>query len=396
MIRDLNILIVIPVYNHGSTLPTIVEACLATGYDVLVVDDGSDDNCLSKISELQCLTLRFDQNKGKGVALLQGARKAAELGCDTIITIDADGQHSPADIPLLVDKARNCEVVSLVIGSRQMIQKTVPKSSHFGRSFSNFWVRLECGMELPDTQSGYRLYPVRELLQLNLTRCRYDFEIETIVKLAWAGVDITSVPVMVHYPPPDKRVSHFHKVKDNLRLTWLHSQLLFRRLLPWPHKRLIEKEPLRKQVSETIHKNPFKTLGKMCREHSSPLWLAMAVWLGIFIGALPLLAAHTIVILYIAHRFHLNKVAAVAASQLCMPPVVPVICIQTGYYLRNGVFLLDLSWKKWLLEIHERLWEWLIGSLLIGPVLGLIVGSVVYWMAARVQNQNVIKPPTSA
>jgi len=117
----------------------------------------------------------------------------------------------------------------------------------------------------------------------------------------------------------------------------------------------------------------------------------MAVFLGIFIGALPLLAAHTIVIIYIAHRFHINKVAAVAASQLCMPPVIPIICIQTGYYFRNGVFLLDLSWKRWLLEIHERVWEWLIGSLLIGPVLGLLVGSVVYWMAARMQSKNEVK-----
>ena len=147
MIRDLNILIVIPVYNHGSTLPGVVKSSLDAGYDVLVVDDGSNDSCLGNISDQQCLTLRFDHNSGKGAAILQGATQAAELGYNTIITIDADGQHSPADIPLLVDKAQNCTAASLVIGSRQMIEETVPRSSHFGRSFSNFWVRLECGMD---------------------------------------------------------------------------------------------------------------------------------------------------------------------------------------------------------------------------------------------------------
>lgn len=399
MIRDLNILIVIPVYNHGSTLPGVVRSVLASGYNVLVVDDGSDDKCLDSLVDLQCLTVRFPTNKGKGAALQEGARKAAELGYNTIISIDADGQHSGADIPILVEKAQECDSPALIIGAREMIQETVPRSSHFGKAFSNFWVRLECGMELEDTQSGYRLYPVKELLQLKLTRSRYDFEIETIVKLAWAGIDILSVPVTVDYPAADKRISHFHKFKDNLRLTLLHSQLVMRRLLPWPHQRLAGAEPLGKEITKkvyTVHRNPLKTLGEMCREHSSPLWLAMAVWLGIFIGALPLLAFHTITIIYVAHRLHINKIAAVAASQLCMPPVVPVICIQTGYYMRHGELLLDLSWQKWLLEIHERLWEWLIGSLLVGPLLGLLVGSFVYWAAARLQSQKKLDGVTKA
>ncbi len=394
MIRDLKILIVIPVYNHGSTLPSVVKSTLATGYEVLVIDDGSNDNCLDAISDLKCFSIRFNQNRGKGKALLQGALKAAELGYDTIISIDADGQHNPADLSLLVEKARYCKEPALVIGSRKMVQKTVPRSSHFGKEFSNFWVQMECGMELADTQSGFRLYPVRELLQLKLTRTRYDFEIESLVKLAWAGVEIVSVPVTVHYPPADKRISHFHKFKDNLRLTVLHTQLVLRRLLPWPHQKLVNKEPIQKIVRETVSRNPIKVLKEMCRENTSPLWLALAAWLGIFAGALPLLAAHTVVIIYIAHRLHINKVAAVAASQLCMPPVVPVICIQVGYFLRKGEFLLDLSWQRWLLEIHERLWEWLIGSLLVGPILGFIVASVLYKMAIHIKKHKEIKAQT--
>jgi uncharacterized protein (DUF2062 family) len=116
------------------------------------------------------------------------------------------------------------------------------------------------------------------------------------------------------------------------------------------------------------------------------MWLATAVWLGIFMGALPLLAIHTIAIIYVAHRLHMNKVAAVAASQFCMPPVVPVLCIQMGYYLRKGELLIDFSWQPWLLGVHERLWEWLIGSLLVGPLLGLIGAGIMYFAASRLQH----------
>lgn len=95
-------------------------------------------------------------------------------------------------------------------------------------------------------------------------------------------------------------------------------------------------------------------------------------------GALPLIACHTVAIIYVAHRVHLNKIAAVAASQFCMPPVVPVLCIQAGYFMQNGSLLLDFSWERWGLEAHYRLWDWLLGSLLVGPFLGLIGGIIVY------------------
>lgn len=380
-----SIIVVIPVYNHAATLADVVKGVLSCGHRALVIDDGSTDNCLQKIKHLDCITLRHEKNLGKGAAILTGAEKAASMGFSAIITIDADGQHNPLDIKTIADEYNRQFPPVLIIGARRMVENSVPKSSHFGKHFSNFWVRLECGYDLPDTQSGFRLYPVTELLQLKLTRSRYDFEIESIVKLAWAGVKITSVPVSVHYPPGNKRISHFHKIKDNCRLTLLHSQLVLRRLLPLPHKKLIRDKPLQQKILASLHRNPLKTLAKICKEHSSPFWLAIAVWLGLFMGALPLLACHTIAIIYVAHRLHINKVAAVAASQFCMPPVVPVICIEAGYFLRNGHFLVDLSWQRWLLEIHQRLYEWFIGSLVVGPIIGGIGGLLMYWTAVRIQ-----------
>ena len=175
------ILVVIPVYNHGRTLREVVEKSLRTGIDVLVVDDGSTDNAMSTISDMDCLAHSIDVNQGKGAAIMAGARIASEKGYDAIITIDADGQHDPASIPLLAEETKNQWPV-VVLGNRRMIDETVPRSSLFGRSFSNFWVRLETGWSLPDTQSGMRLYPVRELLLLPIQTSRYDFEIESLVR----------------------------------------------------------------------------------------------------------------------------------------------------------------------------------------------------------------------
>ncbi len=379
--RALKTLVLIPLYNHADTVAEVVKKAISTGYPVLVVDDGSTDNGLISLKNLDCQTIILPENRGKGAAILAGARYAAENGFEALVTLDADGQHNPLEAEALIAEAEQGTWPAVIIGAREMTQETVPGSSHFGKNFSNFWVRLECGRSLPDTQSGMRLYPVKELLLLDLKRTRYDFEIELLVKAVWAGVDARSVSVSVHYPPADERISHFNKLIDNWRLTLLHTSLICRRLMPLPYKQVIAKE--KHTEKPLVVKNPWQTLKNICKESSSPFWLAVAVWFGVFLGALPLIACHTIAIIYVAYRFQLNKVAAVAASQFCMPPLVPALCIEVGYYLRNGEFLLDLSWDRWLLEIPQRLWDWFLGSLIVGPVLGLAFATLVYWFSRR-------------
>ncbi len=384
-------LLVIPVYNHGGFLKEVVRKGLATGLPLLVVDDGSTDRGTAELKDLDCYIITIAVNRGKGAAIMAGARFAADHEFDAIVTFDADGQHDPADAVKLISRAERQWPV-IVVGAREMTEATVPKASLFGRAFSNFWVRLETGMDLPDTQSGYRLYPVRELLRLPLKSLRYDFEVEVLVRAAWARVPVDSIPVSVHYPPQGERCSHFHKLKDNFQLTCLHTKLVTRALMPWPHRPLIdvndEAEPgaLPRGLS-LLH--PVKLLKRLCREHTSTLELSVAVWMGLFLGALPLLACHTLAILYVTHRLHLNKLAAVTASQLCAPPVVPVLCIQVGYFLRHGSFLLELNWETGVVELHYRLWEWLLGSLLVGPLLGFVFGGLVYWCVNRFRSREV-------
>jgi uncharacterized protein (DUF2062 family) len=374
------ILMVIPLFNHGSSVRAVAEKALAADWPLLVVDDGSSDGGADRVTDLDCRLISLEQNMGKGAAILAGAAYALEHGFEAIITVDADGQLDPAEAAVLAEAAEH-QWPAIVIGARRMDRDNAPGSSLFGRAFSNFWVRLECGRDLPDTQSGFRLYPVREIIALATGCRRYDFEVEVVTRSAWAGMPILSVPISVHYPPAEERESHFHQFKDNFRLTCLHTRLVVRALLPLPHKQLVEVTPEEKVIERQeklsmLH--PVRFVKRLCREHTSALHLASAAWMGVFLGALPLIACHTVVIIYVCHRLHLNKLAAVTASQLCAPPLVPILCIQTGYFMRHGRLLLEINWDTMVLQGHYRLWEWLLGSLLMGPLLGLIAGALLY------------------
>ena len=360
-------LVVIPVYNHAATLRRVAEGALAQGLAVLVVDDGSTDGSLDSVADLPVARHRLPVNRGKGGAILAAAQLARDRGFQAILTMDADGQHDPADAGELLRTAASAWPC-IVIGARRMETLNVPRSSLFGRDFSNFWVRLECGQTLPDTQSGYRLYPV-EFLQLSrfLSR-RYTFEVEVLVRGRWAGLPLLSTPVSVYYPPGDERVSHFHKFKDNLRLSFLHTYLVTRSLIPWPHRRLFQGKAVAPPLPSIFQ--PVRFFKALCSEHSSAAQLSAAVFVGIFIGALPIIPFGTAAIVYASLRLHLNKLAAVGAGNLSCAPLVPFLCIQVGHYLIHGGFWYEFNRHTLLEQLHLRLWEWLLGALLLGPLLG--------------------------
>ena len=102
--------------------------------------------------------LRHERNRGKGAAILTAAAAARQQGMTHIATIDADGQHDPADLPRLAAVVEE-DPTTLVVGHRDFSAANVPGASRFGRGFSNFWLRLQTGQSLGDTQSGFRIYP---------------------------------------------------------------------------------------------------------------------------------------------------------------------------------------------------------------------------------------------
>ena len=365
--EPLKALLLIPVYNHGKTLRGVVEAGLRDGHEVLVVDDGSTDGSLDTVGDMPIQCHRLPENRGKGAAIQAGARIAQSLGFEAVITLDADGQHDPADAKLLL-KAGAEAWPAIVLGARRMDTENVPSSSLFGRAFSNFWVRLECGRALPDTQSGYRLYPVALLTQPGFLSRRYTFEIEVLVRGSWAGLGILSTPVSVYYPPGDERVSHFRGFMDNARLSVLHAWLVTRSLIPWPHRRPFARQEPERSPSSLFH--PVRFFKRLSQEHTGPAELATAVWVGIFIGSMPIIPFGLLTILYVCHRLNLNKLAGAGASNLCVAPFVPLLCIETGHRLIRGTWWTTFTHQTLVNEIHYRLGEWLLGALIIGPVLG--------------------------
>ena len=230
----MNAAIIIPVYNHEQRVQRVVEQCVQLQLPIFVVDDGSTDNTAAILKKIPGITiLRHTVNQGKGAALLTGFAAAAPT-CEWAITLDADGQHCPADAEKLLNAVPDHQR-PLIIGARQGMDNThVPWTSRFGRKFSNFWIACSGGPRLKDSQSGFRIYPLPEALELNIKARRFQFEIEILVKACWEQISVIEVPVGVCYAPAGERISHFRPFVDFLRNTHTFSRLITRRILVHP------------------------------------------------------------------------------------------------------------------------------------------------------------------
>ena len=169
LLHERGICVVIPTYNNCGTLANVIDRTLAMCADVIVVNDGSTDDTAMILSgyEDRITVVSFERNAGKGSALKAGFRKAIEMGFVYAITLDADGQHFPEDIPVLL-KANMENPDALIVGQRQGLESIERSAgSKFANSFSNFWFCVQTFQYLKDTQTGYRLYP---FLSMSTTR----------------------------------------------------------------------------------------------------------------------------------------------------------------------------------------------------------------------------------
>lgn len=223
--------VIIPVYNHGRQVVEVIRQTCKLGLPIFVINDGSTDSTATNIDTLKGITvLHHHVNSGKGAAILTGLAAAGEKKCDYAITLDGDGQHNPenaAELLRAVDDGERC----IVIGSRQGMKggKNVPWTSRFGRKFSNFWVWAAGGPKVHDSQSGFRLYPVPEALQLGVKARRYQFEVEVLVRARQQGIKIREAPVQVVYQAKGIRISHFRPCIDFWRNSTTFSRLIFAR-----------------------------------------------------------------------------------------------------------------------------------------------------------------------
>lgn len=239
---------------------------------MLVCDDGSTDGSGAAAEAAGAVVLRHARNEGKGVALRTLLAEAHRRGFRHAISMDADGQHLPSDLPMMASALID-EPGSLVLGARNLVAAGAPPSSEFGRRSSNWWIWFETGLRLPDTQSGFRGYPVPEVIELGARHRRYAFETDVILRAAWAGIPIRSRPITVVYPT--NRTSHFRLVIDNVRIVALNTLAVLRHPLPLPLGRSLFRIPRRPGWS-LFEIRRWAWLGG-----SGPIWRSLAAVAGI-------------------------------------------------------------------------------------------------------------------
>ena len=235
-----NVCIVIPIYNHKDTIVPLVDTLSQYRLPIFVIDDGSDSATQRLLTALSAVTPlvrlhRLAQNSGKGAAVVHGLERARAAGFSHALQIDADGQHDAADVPRFLAAAQ-AHPEAVICGVARY-DESVPKARLYGRSITHFWVWIETlSFDIADSMCGYRLYPLACTCQLIAsTRLpqRMDFDTAIAVRLHWRGVAFINLPTKVVYPVGG--LSHFHMLRDNLRVTRMHTVLVLGMLLrlPW-------------------------------------------------------------------------------------------------------------------------------------------------------------------
>jgi glycosyltransferase involved in cell wall biosynthesis len=214
----------IPVFNHALTLESVIDGAKRS-FPVIVVNDGSTDATAQVLAAMSGITIvTLDRNQGKGAALRAGFARAIELDFTHAITLDADGQHPVAALSAFAEQCR-ARPEALIVGVRNLKQAGAPLIRRIPNALSNFWFRFETGIRLPDTQCGYRVYPLGAIRQLNVEANRYAFELEVMVKAAWSGIQLVPQSVQADYAAPTSQLSHFDPWRDLLRITLVHFRL---------------------------------------------------------------------------------------------------------------------------------------------------------------------------
>jgi len=219
----MKIAIVIPAYNEEKVIGDTIDKIAFDKRDIVVVDDGSSDGTSTIAKERGAVVLRHDTNLGKGRAHRTAFQYALKSGYDWIITMDADGQHNPDEIPLFIDALKR-DKGDIIIGERRVSLASMPFVRFTVNLLTSFIVSILCGKRIKDSQSGFRAIKRDVLLNVPLSTNNFQTESEIIVKAVRMGYKAASVPISAIYR---NEKSYINPIIDTLRFISLAVKSLW-------------------------------------------------------------------------------------------------------------------------------------------------------------------------
>lgn len=382
----LNACVIIPTYNNAATLAGVITDVSAYTNHIIVVNDGSTDNTdniLKTFPRIQYVN--YSKNVGKGWAIRKGFEYAINKNYEYGITIDSDGQHFAKDLPAFIEKIEK-EPGAIIIGARNMGQESVPGKSSFGNKFSNFWFKVETGITAPDTQSGYRAYPLQLLKGTRYITRKYEFEIEVLVKAAWKGIKIDSVPVSVYYAPKEIRVSHFRPFKDFTRISILNTVLVIITFLYIKPRNFLRVLFNKKKMNLFLRE-------QLLAPHQSDMLKATSVAFGVFMGIIPIWGVQLGTAIFLAILFRLNKALVIVAANISLPPMIPVIifasykigAIWMGDHAGHLIFNSNITRES----IQTNLAQYIYGSITLAVLAALFFGMATFGLLKLFKRKSI-------
>lgn len=376
--------VIIPTFNNATKIEAVINEVLTETSNIIVVNDGATDNTQQLIDNYKNITkISYPKNKGKGYAIKKGFKKAIESGYEYAITIDSDGQHCAKDISKFIN-ACFVNQNAIIVGTRSVIEGKISRKSSFANNLSNFWFLVITGIKLDDTQSGFRLYPIKKMQHiLTLTR-RYEFEIEIMVKASWQNIPIESIPISVIYPPDNERITHFRPVIDFIRIGLLNSWLVFLSLTLFRPFAFIKKLN-KKNIVDFFNQNLVKTKDNNFK-------IVGSIMFGVFMGIIPIWGYQLITAIALAYVFRLNKLIVGVAANISITPMIPVIIYLS--YLTGGIvmgtdisqlpFNAGLSLELFTLNIKQ----YLVGSFVLASIASSLIGTFFYVLLLFVRKDH--------
>jgi uncharacterized protein (DUF2062 family) len=332
----------IPTYNDPLTLERVVVDCLReTELPILVVDAGSDLPATSLLQDEETLTsihagrlqiLRAREDRSRGSAIQAAIADSAERGFTHLLTMDADGANLAREANVLAAVSiKNPR--DLILASRTRVRQDVV-------------VQYETKMQIRDPGSGFRIYPLAHVQNMRFRGTGSDFEIEALIRLLWKNVAVREVDTAVCFTPPEVHLSGWRRFAHNCRLSFLNTALAFVSLL---------------------------------KAHRTPAEIGTAIGAGVFLGCTPFFGFHTLLAMVLSFLFRLNFVYVWLGTQISNPFLagfLTVASIGVGRYVIRSSSHTVAGFSL----------EWLVGSILVGGVLGIVAGVSSYIVAKDVRH----------